>query len=130
MRTLHILAAALIGAAPLAAQQSRPAEKPAAPAAAHAHDPDHAVPGGGALPEGWSLRLDRSRANASDIRMGQMGSTMHIMMGPSAILWRNADRANGSFRASARFTRTKAPAHPESYGLFSGGRALDRKSVG
>src|SRR5690606_26395326 len=38
---------------------------------------------------------------------------------------RKADRANGSFRASAGFTRTKAPAHPESYGLFFGGRALD-----
>jgi len=50
---------------------------------------------------------------------------MHIMMGPSAVLWRNADRANGSVRASAGFTRTKAPAHPESYGLFFGGRALD-----
>jgi len=121
MRTISILSAALIAASPLAAQA--PAKEKAAPAAAHAnHDPDHAAHGG-ALPEGWSARVDRG--DAANIKLVPMSGGMHVTMGPSAILWRDADRVNGPFHTVASFARSKAPAHPEAYGMFYGGSALD-----
>ncbi|HEX6090334.1 MAG TPA: hypothetical protein VFZ13_09245 [Gemmatimonadales bacterium] len=121
MRTVSILSAALIAAFPLAAQA--PAKEKPAPAAAHAnHDPDHAAHGG-ALPAGWSARVDRG--DAANIKLAPMGGGLHVTMGPAAILWRDADRVNGPFHTVASFARTKAPAHAEAYGLFYGGTALN-----
>lgn len=121
MRTTSILSAALIAAAPLAAQA--PAKEKAAPAAAHTtHDPDHAAHGG-ALPAGWSARVDRG--DAANIKLALVGGGLHVTMGPAAILWRDADRVNGRFHTLATFARTKAPAHPEAYGMFYGGTALN-----
>jgi hypothetical protein len=121
MRTISILSAALIAASPLAAQA--PAKEKAAPAAAHAnHDPDHAAQGG-ALPEGWSARVDRG--DAANIKLAPMGGGMHVTMGPAAILWRDADRVTGPFHTVASFARTRAPAHAEAYGMFYGGTALN-----
>lgn len=118
MRTLITLAAALLAAAPLAAQQ------PAAAAPAHAHaDPDHAVAGGG-LPAGWTARTDRG-APLANVKLAPMGKGLHVTLGPATIFYRNADSVSGAFHTLATFTRTKAPAHPESYGLFVAGRNLD-----
>ena len=123
MRTLTILAAALAAAAPVMAQQA-PAREKAAPAAAHAnHDPDHAAQGG-ALPEGWSARLDRG-GELTNVKLAPMGGGIHVTTGPHAIFWRGTDRANGAFHAVATIARTKAPAHSEAYGMFFGGKALD-----
>jgi hypothetical protein len=122
MRTLSILTAALVAASPLAAQAPAK-EKPATPAAAHAnHDPDHH--GAGGLAEGWSARLDKG-GEISGVNVATMGSGVHVTTGPHAIFWRATDRVNGPFHTLATFARAKAPAHPESYGMFYGGTALD-----
>lgn len=118
MRTLTTLAVALCAAAPLAAQQ------PAAAAPAHAHaDPDQKVAGGG-LPAGWAARTDRN-APVTNVKMVAAGKGMHVTLGPAAILYRSVDTVTGKFHTLATFTRTKAPAHPESYGMFIAGRNLD-----
>ncbi|HEU4564371.1 MAG TPA: hypothetical protein VFS05_06980 [Gemmatimonadaceae bacterium] len=110
MRTL-VLAVALLGAAStLGAQQS---------------DPDKQVTGGGQLPAGWHARLDRPNAKMEDLKFITMGKGLHATSGPAAIYWNAADHAKGSYTVQATFTQTKAPMHPEAYGLFVGGQSLD-----
>jgi hypothetical protein len=106
MRRL-IFTLALLAAAPLAAQ-----------------DPDPAAQGG-TLPEGWSARLDRPNASLADVRFVSMGSGYHATTGPAAIFWNPASAATGEFRARASFTQTRAPKHPEAYGLFIAGQELE-----
>jgi hypothetical protein len=54
-----------------------------------------------------------------------MGKGCHLTLGPATILYRASDKGTGSFHTLATFTQTKAPPHPEGYGLFFGGKALD-----
>lgn len=108
-----VLAGALLGAASvLPAQQTaqRDAHRPAA---------------GGQLPPGWVARLDRPNAKLEDLKFERMGSGYHVTTGPSTILYDSAARATGEYTLSATFTQTKAPMHPEGYGLFVDGAELD-----
>lgn len=98
------------------------AQTPAAPAA-HDADPDHLVQGSG-LPAGWSGRTDRGRP-LSGAKFEAMGTGYHVTTGPAVILYRAADRAAAGFHTLAIFTQMKAPAHPEGYGMFVAGNALD-----
>lgn len=109
MRTLSILA--LLAAGPLMAQ-GNPA------------DPDRKVAGGGQVPTGWSFRLDRAGDSIAHVKFVTMGPGLHFTTGPSGIYWREADRVAGSFHAIATFNQTRAPQHPEAYGLFVMGRNL------
>jgi hypothetical protein len=135
MRTAAALALLALAATPLAAQQaaSKPADKPAAAAKAdgHAHKADSTNHRAafdnapmGVLPEGWSARLDRG-TDMSKMKFVVMDPGFHVTLGPAAIFWRAADRANGAFHTVATIHQMKAPAHPEGYGLFYGGQALD-----
>jgi hypothetical protein len=139
MKSMTLMAlASLFLAAPAVAQQ--PTAKPKADSA-HAKmegmnhdmngmkgmnhdDPDHVVQGGGKLPEGWSARTDRD-APLSNVKFVTMGDGVHATMGPAAIFYRESDKVNGPFHTLATFTQTKAPTHPEAYGLFFGGKALN-----
>lgn len=117
---MRALALTLLVAAPLAAQQ------PAAPAA-RAADPDRMVQSA-ALPTGWSGRTDRGQPLAG-ARFEAMGAAWHVTTGPAVILWRDTDHAPGQWHTLATFTQTKAPAHPEAYGMFVGGSNLDSATV-
>ena len=116
MRTLVLLS---LLAAPVAAQT------PAAHDMGHDHnaDPDHMVQGA-ALPAGWAGRTDRGQPLAG-AKFVAMGTGFHVTTGPAVILYRAADRAPGQFHTLATFTQTKAPMHPEGYGLFVAGNGLD-----
>ncbi|HEX2092670.1 MAG TPA: hypothetical protein VHG28_09725 [Longimicrobiaceae bacterium] len=107
MRKL-IFCLALLAASPLSAQQ----------------DPDRAV-GGGSLPAGWHARPDRADASLANVRFVPMGSGYHVTLGPAVILWRPEDAGTGEYSARATFTQTRAPTHPEAYGLFVGGKNLE-----
>src|SRR5262249_50570372 len=50
---------------------------------------------------------------------------LHFTTGPAVIVWRAVDKAPGQFHTLATFTQTKAPMHPEGYGLFVAGSGLD-----
>lgn len=135
MKSLTLIAAALLAASPALAQQA-----PAKPKTDAGHekmegmkhdmggmkmdDPDNKVQGGGILPAGWAARTDRD-APLANVKFVSMGDGVHATMGPAAIFYRAADKVNGPFHAVASFTQTKAPMHPEAYGLFFGGKALD-----
>ena len=108
MRTFTLTALALAVAIPVAAQQA---------------DPDKPAKGGGKLPAGWQARTDKDAA-LDNVRFESMGPGWHVTTGPAVILWRPGDQAQGDFEASATLIQTKAPTHPEAYGIFVGGQAL------
>jgi hypothetical protein len=111
MRTIAVLAAALVAATPLAAQEAAKS------------DPDKAVAGGGTLPAGWSWRTDRDAATAN-VKFAPTGKGYHVTVGPALILWREADQVDGRFHTLATFTQTKPAAHAEGYGFIVGGKDL------
>ena len=111
MRRLILTLALVAAASPLAAQNPQA-------------DPDRAV-AGGALPAGWSARLDRANASMDNVRFAPMGGGFHVTLGPAAIFWRPEHQVSGEYRVQATFTQTRAPAHPEAYGLFIAGKNLE-----
>lgn len=99
------------------------------PAMAQGGDPDKLVQDGGVLVKGWTGRIDpqaeKQGRKIGDARFVAMGSGLHVTAGPAATYWNPADVASGSYTVRATFTQTRAPAHPEAYGLFIGGTKLD-----
>lgn len=91
------------------------------------NDPTHKVAGGVTVP-GWEGRIDPQSARRGmkidDAKFAPMGGGMHVTSGPAAIYWNPKDAATGQYTVSASFTQTKAPMHPEAYGLFIGGTNL------
>ena len=122
-RPLSLLPALLLGLGlqPLAAQDS--VHTATHEQGEHA-DPDHAVQGGGALPAGWSVRSDED-AGTANVKVVAMGKGIHVTLGPAIILYRDKMAGSGPFHTLATFTQTKAPTHPEGYGLFVGGQSLN-----
>ena len=115
MRSLSLVALTVLLSAPLAAQ-GNPA------------DPDKKVAGGGTLPAGWSAHLDRADASLNDVKFAPMGPGLHVTTGPAVILWKETDAVKGPFHTLATFTQTKAPTHPEAYGVIVGGKDLNTAS--
>jgi hypothetical protein len=91
------------------------------------NDPTHKV-AGGISAAGWMGRLDpqaeRRGMKIEDAKFSAMGTGYHITSGPAAIYWNPKDAVKGNYTVSASFTQTKAPMHPEAYGLFIGGTSL------
>ncbi|NOT09202.1 MAG: hypothetical protein HOP28_13465 [Gemmatimonadales bacterium] len=117
MRTMSLLTLAALVVSPLAAQGGKPS------------DPDKNVAGTGTLPAGWSARLDLATASLATLKLVSMPPGWHITTGPSGIFYRAADAATGSFHTIATIHQTKAPAHPEAFGLFVAGKDLDKSTA-
>lgn len=86
---------------------------------------------GGTVPAGWQIRLDdkdAGRYTTNDVRFVPMGGGFHVTTGPAAI-FPGADLPNGPFVLEATFNQTKAPTHPEAYGLFFSGKNLDNSDT-
>jgi hypothetical protein len=112
-RTLWLTATAAAVTFPAAAQQRNA-------------DPDVTVAGASALPAGWAARTDRGQP-VSNIKFSKMGDGWHVTLGPSSIIYQDANTASGNYHVVANFTQTKKPAgmgHPEGYGLIIGGKDL------
>jgi hypothetical protein len=90
------------------------------------NDPDRAVPGGGALPAGWSARPD-GNGDVKNVKFVIMEPGYHLTLGPATILYRDKDRANGPFHTLATFHQMKKLQHSEGYGLMIGGQGLTGK---
>ena len=119
MRRPSLLALApAVVAATVAAPLALGAQAPAQPAANVTSAPV-------ALPTGWQMRLDRPGAKTDGMRFVTMGKGLHATTGPAAIFWDPANTASGNYTVEASFTQTKAPAHPEAYGVILGGKNLD-----
>ena len=90
-------------------------------------DHDAKVEGAGALPAGWSSRSDEG-GKVEGVKFITMGSGWHVTSGPAAIYW-NDKTTKGPFTASATIRQTKAPTHPEAYGIFFMGSDLSGANV-
>lgn len=84
-----------------------------------------ASPDDGRLPGDWRSRPDLLNTRPDQLHFASMGDGVHATMGPAAIFYEPSRTAQGSFRAHASFTQTRATEHPEAYGLFVGGRDLE-----
>lgn len=91
-------------------------------------DPSNKVSNGGA-PAGWAIRVDdkdsKRNMTAADTKMAVMGGGYHVTSGPAAIYYAAKDHMLGDYSVRASLTQTKAPMHPEGYGIFAGGKALE-----
>jgi hypothetical protein len=92
-------------------------------------DPDKKAQQAGAMPAGWSLRLDRANAKREEVNFASMGKGLHVTTGPAAVFTNPANTATGPFAFGASFTQMKAPTHPEAYGLMWAGKNLDADGV-
>jgi len=116
---LHSTFAALltvVAAAPLAAQATQAANRASA-------DPDKNAAGGLRVP-GWTARFDRAEAKPAQVSFTRMAKGYHVTAGPAAVYYDAKQTASGNYTVRGSFTQTKAPTHPEAYGLFAGGQNL------
>jgi len=88
------------------------------------HDMDK-MQSGGALPAGWSARLDNGSTKPEGVKITPMGGGLHFQSGPAGIYYKAADKKTGAYTVTASFTQLEPAAHPEAYGLFVGGSGLD-----
>src|SRR5688572_15916148 len=80
-------------------------------------DPDINATGGGTLPAGWSMRLDSPTADPEGVRFATMPPGWHVTTGPAAIFYRTTDAVRGEYVVNAVLHQTKAPMHPEAWGV-------------
>ena len=85
---------------------------------------------GGVTAGGWQARLDGARGDVNDLSFRTMGPGLHVTTGPAAIFWNPDNSGSGTYTVSATFTQTKASSHPNSFGLFFGGRDLSGDGQG
>ena len=74
------------------------------------------------LPAGWSARPDKG--DASGVKFAAMGPGFHVNAGQAAVLYRDEDKVGSKFHTIVTYAQTKAPTHPEGYGLVFGGTDL------
>ena len=118
MRKTTLAFALVAMASPLMAQATQQAKD---------NDPTNKVAGGISVP-GWKGRIDPQAVSRGmkleDAKFSPMGKDLHITSGPAAIYYNPSNSAKGDYKVQATFTQTKAPSHPEAYGLFVGGADL------
>ena len=124
MRLTVILLAASLAAC--AKKQDTISDSAAASVAA-SQDADIAAQGNG-VPPGYSVVTDDSTAKLTSIRYTSTGGNLDVTTGPAHIIYSPRDTASGTYTASATITQLEAPRHPEAYGVFVGGRDLDKPS--
>ena len=128
MTNLKLLAAITLLAACAKTEKAPSADSAAiqSPAAGNAADPDKNAAGGGTIPSGYTARTDRADADISGAKYVATGNDWEVTTGPAHILYSPTTMGNGSYTASATIEQLESPQHPEAYGIFIGGRDLDK----
>jgi hypothetical protein len=93
-------------------------------------DPDRST-GGSGVPAGYvgltdPARANRPQANIADAKYAANGGRWEVTTGPAHIVYAAKDSARGNYTASATFDQLEAPTHPEAFGIFVGGKDLDK----
>ncbi|HLA14748.1 MAG TPA: hypothetical protein VJZ25_06970 [Gemmatimonadaceae bacterium] len=88
-------------------------------------DPDVSAVGGTGVPNGYVGRTDRADQQLSGAKYAVSGGGWDVTTGPAHILYRPGDSASGAYTVTATIDQLAAPAHPEAYGVFVGGKNLD-----
>jgi hypothetical protein len=87
------------------------------------HGPAQRVAGGGVFPPGWSARVDNG--SPTQVKLESMPPGWHVTTATSTILYRDQDRATGTYEVSAKLHLfPEGPGHREAFGIFIGGTDL------
>lgn len=119
---------ALLGAACSSGDEAATEDTTAGAAAAQAadDDPDTRPEGAAGVPAGFVGRVDRANQQLSDVRYTAMADgKWEVVTGPHHIAYQAGDTASGNYTVAATMEQLDSPAHPESFGLFIGGRNLE-----
>ncbi|MBC7789021.1 MAG: hypothetical protein H7Z74_03660 [Anaerolineae bacterium] len=92
-------------------------------------DPDSPVQGGAGVPAGFIGRTDAENQQITDVKYTQDNAGWNIQTGPHHIVYSPKNTASGSYRVETTIDQMEAPAHPESFGVFFGGTALDQPGI-
>ena len=76
-----------------------------------------------AMPDGWTMRLDRVGGPAPTFEAMPPG--WHITTGPAGIFYNPANTASGTFRVESEVFQFDPGSRNEAYGVFIGGAGLD-----
>ena len=123
----YLVIALIATAACTAAEKTPASDSVQAAAPSGGDDPDRNVEGG-ALPSGYTARTDRADAPISGAKYVASDNSWEVTTGPAHIIYAAKDMGNGTYTASATIEQLENPTHPEAYGLFIGGRDLDKDS--
>jgi hypothetical protein len=82
--------------------------------------------GGSGLPAGFVGRTDNASAPITGARYTASGGNWDVVTGPAHIVYRPQDVATGNYKVSATIDQLEKPAHREAYGIFFGGKDLDK----
>lgn len=127
MRHLWLLGTAALSLGACSTRGNAPSSDSVAATASPAPTADADRPAaGGSLPAGYIARTDQPSAKISDARYVADNNEWDVTTGPAHILYSSKDIGNGNYTASATIRQLEAPAHPEAYGIFIGGRDLDK----
>lgn len=88
-----------------------------------------AAPLAAQAPDGWQVRIDRSRSAADpddvpNVKVTMVRKGFRVIGGPAGTYWNGADRAKGNFTARGTFRLMKPSGHTNYYGLIFGGDGL------
>jgi hypothetical protein len=97
------------------------------PALLAAQGQDHGaapkIENGGVFPAGWAARVDEGSPN--QVALATMGAGWHAYTATSTILYREADKASGTYELSVKLHLfPEGPGHLEAFGVFLGGKDL------
>jgi hypothetical protein len=91
--------------------------------AAQDHGPSQKIEAGGVFPPGWAVRVDEGSRN--QVGFAVMAPGWHATTATSAIIYRDQDKASGSYEVSTKLHLfPEGAGHLEAFGLFLGGRDL------
>jgi hypothetical protein len=76
----------------------------------------------------YTFRLDSERSDPGEFRLSEADASVRILTGTAGIAFRSGDQVlSGDFRVEATFVQFGAPVgYREAYGIFIGGRDLER----
>lgn len=97
------------------------------PALLAAQAPDHGpaskIEGGGVFPPGWAVRVDDG--SPTQLSFAVMAPGWHATTATSAIIYRDQDKASGTYEVSSRMHLfPEGRGHREAFGIFLGGMDL------
>ncbi len=94
-----------------------------------ADDPDSAAQGGTGVPAGFMGRTDAENQKITDVKYKEDNGRWHIWTGPHHIVYSQNNTASGTYKLASTIDQMEAPTHPESFGVFFGGSALDQPGI-
>ncbi len=118
--------ATLLGGCTMSGSKDAKDSAQATPAASAANADADRQTGGSGLPAGFVGRTDNASAPITGAKYTASGDGWEVVTGPAHIVYRGQDVASGNYTASATIEQLEKPPHPESYGIFIGGKDLDK----